>query len=76
MLGLSGGKLRWSVNCFSGALIMTHPMTGSVTQRPGDKPIVRAQQGQGMHQIWLHLPFLYTCGMHCSDNERTYGWSE
>lgn len=25
MLGLSGGKLRWLMHCFSGALIMTHP---------------------------------------------------
>lgn len=70
MLGLSERKLRWSMYPFSGALIMTHPMAVSVTQSLGDKHIVRAQGRQGMHQIWLHLPFLYTSELHCSDEER------
>lgn len=70
MLGPSGRRLRWSVHPFSGALIMTHPMAVSVTQRLGDKRFFRAQCRQGMHQTWLHLPFLYTSEMHCSDKER------
>lgn len=63
MLGLTGRRLQWSGHPFSGALIIICSVALRVTQRLGDKHIVRAQQGQGIHQVWLQLPILHISEM-------------
>lgn len=66
MLGLTGRKLQQSGHPFSGPLVIFCPVALSVTQRLGDKHIIRTQQEQSIpyiHQVWLQLPILYTSEM-------------